>query len=91
MLSNISYKSLPPQPFSFPPLIFGVVSTGIIFALLICVHILLHNIHPPIPFPQHLPHPPSHWCQPSPLGRTCSAFLFLDFVGKKREKIKQKT
>jgi hypothetical protein len=31
---------------------------------------------------------PSHWCQPSPLGRTCSALLFSDFVGEKREKIK---
>jgi hypothetical protein len=33
----------------------------------------------------------SHWCQPSPLGRICSVLLVSDFVGEKREKIKQKT
>jgi hypothetical protein len=25
-------------------------------------------------------HPSSHWCQPSPLDRICSAPLFSDFV-----------
>jgi hypothetical protein len=40
------------------------------------------------PFPSICPF---HWCQPSSLGRTCSALLFSDFVGEKREKIKRKT
>jgi hypothetical protein len=49
----------------------------------------LHHIHPPTPLPHHLPS--FHWCQPSPLGRTCSILLFSDFVEEKREKIKRKT
>jgi hypothetical protein len=37
------------------------------------------------------PSPPlSHGCQPSSLGRTCSALLFSDFVEEKREEIKKK-
>jgi hypothetical protein len=76
------------HPSSVPPLILGVVLTGIIFAF---IYMYTHFIamYPPSSPLSSTP-PPSHWCQPSPLGRTCSALLFSDFVVEKREKIKQK-
>jgi hypothetical protein len=35
--------------------------------------------------------PPSHWCQSSPPGRTCSILLLFNFVEEEREKIKRQT
>jgi hypothetical protein len=70
--------------YPYPPPIPGIVSTDIIFAFTyMCPH-FLHHIHPPTSFPHH---PHSHWCQPSALGRSCSVYLFSDFV---EEKIKDK-
>jgi hypothetical protein len=83
-VANISPMNSSPYPFSFisPPLIPGVVSTGIIFCKFLHVYTVLHHIHLPTPFP---PTPlPSHWYQISLLGRTCSFLLFSDFVGEKR-------
>jgi hypothetical protein len=57
------------------------------FHFLTCVNILLHLIHPPTPFSQHIPLP---LVSALPLGRTCSALLFSDFLGKRRGKIKWK-
>jgi hypothetical protein len=48
-----------------------------------CIHIVLHHIHPPTPFPC-LP----HWCQPPPC-RTFSALLFSNFVEKKIKRKKK--
>jgi hypothetical protein len=65
----------------YPPLpIPGIISTGIIFAFTYICTPFLHCIHSP----------PSHWCQPCPLGRTCSILLFSDFVEEKREKMEKK-
>jgi hypothetical protein len=36
-------------------------------------------------YPFFLSFPFSYWNQPSSLGRTCSAFLFYDFVEEKRK------
>jgi hypothetical protein len=46
------------------------------------VHIFLHCIHSPTPFPYHLPLPQR---QPSPRGRTCSVLLFSDFAEEKEK------
>jgi hypothetical protein len=75
---------LPPPALPFlPPPIYGIVSTGIIIAFAcMCTHPLSS---PPLPSL-----PSSHWCQPSTLGRTCSALLFSDFAEEEREKIKKK-
>jgi hypothetical protein len=89
-VSNISYMNLPPQQFSFipPPPIPGVVSTGITFAFTyICIHFI--SLYSPS-YPLSSPPPSSHWCQTSPQGRTCSAFLFSNFVGEKKRKEKRK-
>jgi hypothetical protein len=71
-----------------PILIPGVVSTSIIFTFTyMCTHfIALYS-------PSYLLSPtlyPSHWCQPSPLGRTCSTLLFSNFVRRKKKR-KDKT
>jgi hypothetical protein len=56
-----------------------MVSTGISFAFTCtCTHFFaLYSLLSP-----------SHWYQPSLLGRTCSALLFSDFAKEKREKEK---
>jgi hypothetical protein len=40
----------------------------------------LHNIHPPIPFPRHLPLPTV-----TLMGKTYSTLLFSNFVEQKRK------
>jgi hypothetical protein len=70
----------PSSPF---PEIPGVVSIGIIFAFIYMCTYFLHSIHPTTLFPNTfflslVPAPP--------LVRTCSTFLFSDFVKEKREK-----
>jgi hypothetical protein len=44
----------------------------------------LYLIHPPNPL--SLPPPLSHWYHTPTLSRTCSTFLFSDFVEEKRKK-----
>jgi hypothetical protein len=57
----------------------GTVSKGIMFAFTyMCLH-CLHHIHPPTPFPTTSLLSPV----PTSPGRTCSAFLFYDFVEEK--------
>jgi hypothetical protein len=77
------------DPSSFPPsLISREVSTNIIFAF---TYMCTHFIVPSLPCYSLSPTPPaSHWCHPSFLSRICSTFLFSDFVGEKKEKIKWK-
>jgi hypothetical protein len=74
-------NSLPPL-FSFIPYtcIPGIVSIGIILSFA-CMGIpYLHYIHPPTLFLHILPHPTG-----TNPGKTCSTFLFSDFV-KERQK-----
>jgi hypothetical protein len=41
-------------------------------------------------YPLSPPPLPSHWFQPSSLGRTCSDLLFFDFAEKRKDKKKHK-
>jgi hypothetical protein len=78
----------PLQPFSLipPPLIPGVVSTDTVFAFtyMYTFYCTISALLPPFPNTSPLP------CQPSTLGRTCSAFLFSNFVEEKKRKDKMK-
>jgi hypothetical protein len=49
------------------------------------VHIFLHHIRPPTPFPTTSS---PHWCHPT---HTCSALLFSDFVEEKEKQCKSLT
>jgi hypothetical protein len=87
---NISYLNSPFPPLSFilptAPL-FLKVSAGIVFAFTYLCTQFLHCIHPPTPFPRHLPLIPP----PCPLpGSICSALLFSDFVKENRNKEKKR-
>jgi hypothetical protein len=61
--------------------ILGIISTGIIFVFTYMYTHFLYKFHSPTPCSVISP---PNWCQPSPLGRTCS-----DFV-EKRERIRRK-
>jgi hypothetical protein len=63
----------------------GIVSTGLIFLFTYMCTQYLHHIHPPIPISHFLPSPTGINPHPPP-GRTCSDFLFFDFVKEKKEK-----
>jgi hypothetical protein len=58
-----------------PPLIPGIVSTGLIFPFTYMSTQNLYHIHPPIPFPYILL-PPTGTI-PTPAVRTCSSLFYL--------------
>jgi hypothetical protein len=81
-VSHIPYLSSPfhHSPLSLPP--FLRVSIGIIF-MFIYVHIqYLHKIHPPIPFPNHLPNHllPPHWYQPPSLEYVIFCIIMIVYI-----------
>jgi hypothetical protein len=51
------------------------------FHLYTYVHMCFYSVQPPIPFPCHF-HPPTGTTPP----KTCSAFLYFDFVEEKQKK-----
>jgi hypothetical protein len=67
-------------PLYAPSPIHGIITTGIIIAF-ICMYI--YGAYSPS-YPLSLPSLPFHWCQSSPPGRTCTAFLFSDFEEETR-------
>jgi hypothetical protein len=74
------YMNSPPLPFSFIPTSPDSWSTfnRYLFGIYIHQYTFFAPDSPSYPLS---PTPPLfHWCQPSSLGRTCSAFLFSDFV-----------
>jgi hypothetical protein len=87
-ITKLSYLNSPPQSFSFisPPPIPGIVLTDLVFPFTYMCTQYLHYIHPPTPFPHILSSLP---LVPTPTDRTCSAYLFSNFV-KKKERKKEK-
>jgi hypothetical protein len=90
-VSNVSYMNWPPQPFSFISPSPDSWKSFNRYTFYIFLHVytfyctvfnLLHHFATP---------PVSNWCQSSPLGRDFSAFLFSEFEGEKRMKIKRNT
>jgi hypothetical protein len=80
---NVSLLNSPPPLFSFvpPSPLPGRVSTGLIFSNYKHVHTVSALYSPSYTFPHLLPPPMGT----KPPGRTCSAFLFPNFV-KERQK-----
>jgi hypothetical protein len=75
----IHCSHLPP-----PPPNLRIVSVGIIFAFTYMYTQFLYHIHPPTPFPQHLP---PRTGTKFLLDRTYSSLLFSDFIEEKRKNV----
>jgi hypothetical protein len=97
-VSNISYMNLPLLHFSFTPLYRSPLSLSPDFwsSFNRChffIYIYVYTILTPYLHSYSLSPTPSlsHYCHPSPLGRTCPALLYSDFVEEERENEKHDT
>jgi hypothetical protein len=82
-VSTILYLNSPPPQLAFiPP---SPDSWNSFNRYHFCIYMHVYTFFAPYSLSYPLS---SHWCQPSPLGRTSSALLFSNFVEKKRLKKK---
>jgi hypothetical protein len=90
VLSSISYMNPPPLPFSFIPLYPNSWSSFNSYHFCIYLHVysFLHCIHPPTPFPHHLPNTQrptfSHWA-----GLLHPPVLWFCRIKKRKDKTKK--